>query len=209
MVLLSSPVSGQGGGTTTASQPSCGNGEDQVDSFTGSGSQTTDSFSITSQEWRYLYEANSSSGAGNISIEALDNSGNSVPFSPSNAAVIPDADASSIGIEGPGTFRLEIEADADVSYSIIVCQRATPGAQTTAERTVSTNQDDDEITVDNQPRRDQPRRDQPSRDIINIPNKPLPPTGGWPVYVTVTAFVLVGAGLLGLGIGISRRGPRR
>jgi hypothetical protein len=45
--------------------------------------------------------------------------------------------------------------------------------------------------------------------IINIPRKPLPPTGGWPVYGTVMGFVLTGAGLLMLGFGINRRTPRR
>jgi hypothetical protein len=46
------------------------------------------------------------------------------------------------------------------------------------------------------------------KPIVNIPKKPLPPTGGLPVYGTVAGFVLVGAGLLGLGVGI-RRGQRR
>ncbi len=41
-----------------------------------------------------------------------------------------------------------------------------------------------------------------------IPPKPLPPTGGSPVYVMVTGSILVGTSLLGLGI-VIRRGPRR
>jgi hypothetical protein len=53
-----------------------------------------------------------------------------------------------------------------------------------------------------------PERSQRKPRIVNIPNKPLPPTGGLPVYIMVGSFVLVGAGLLGLGVSI-RRGPRR
>jgi hypothetical protein len=44
--------------------------------------------------------------------------------------------------------------------------------------------------------------------ITNIPRKPLPPTGGWPVYATVAVFILTGTGLLALGVEI-RRGQRR
>lgn len=44
--------------------------------------------------------------------------------------------------------------------------------------------------------------------VINIPRKPLPPTGGLPVYATVAGFILAGTGLLTLGVGI-RRGQRR
>lgn len=50
-----------------------------------------------------------------------------------------------------------------------------------------------------------PRRE---RTIINIPRKPLPPSGGLPVYLTVAGFVLTGGGLLTLGFMI-RRGSRR
>ena len=53
---------------------------------------------------------------------------------------------------------------------------------------------------------DKPRRREPT--VINIPNKPLPPTGGLPVYGMVAGSILAGASLLGLGIGI-RRGQRR
>lgn len=41
-----------------------------------------------------------------------------------------------------------------------------------------------------------------------VPNKPLPPTGGLPVYVMVTGSILAGTCLLGLGL-VVRRGPRR
>jgi hypothetical protein len=40
-----------------------------------------------------------------------------------------------------------------------------------------------------------------------VPNKPLPPTGGPPVYLVVTVPLLAGASLLGLGL-LIRREPR-
>ena len=70
-----------------------------------------------------------------------------------------------------------------------------------------TVQEDEEITVqENENLQEDINTREPT--VINIPRKPLPPTGGLPVYVTVAGFVLVGAGLLGLGVGI-RRGQRR
>ena len=71
---------------------------------------------------------------------------------------------------------------------------------------------DEEITVQEDEDRqeeviiDKPRRREPT--VINIPNKPLPPTGGLPVYGMVAGSILAGASLLGLGVGI-RRGQRR
>ena len=53
-----------------------------------------------------------------------------------------------------------------------------------------------------------PRKPQRERSIINVPNKPLPPSGGLPVYLIVASSVLAGAGLLALGLAI-RRGARR
>ncbi len=53
-----------------------------------------------------------------------------------------------------------------------------------------------------------PRKPQKERSIINVPKKPLPPSGGLPVYAVVTSFVLTGVGLLALGMGIWR-GARR
>ena len=54
-----------------------------------------------------------------------------------------------------------------------------------------------------------PRRPRRERTIINIPNKPLPPTGGLlPVPAMVAGSVLTGACLLGLGIGIRRKQRR-
>jgi hypothetical protein len=48
-----------------------------------------------------------------------------------------------------------------------------------------------------------------SKDVIRntIPRRRLPPTGGVSTYAMVTGFILVGAGLLGLGL-VVRRGSR-
>ena len=52
-----------------------------------------------------------------------------------------------------------------------------------------------------------PRRPQREKSIINIPKKPLPPSGGLPVYGVVASSVLAGVGLLALGL-LIRRGSR-
>jgi hypothetical protein len=66
---------------------------------------------------------------------------------------------------------------------------------------------DDEFTVQEDENLQGDVRDR-EPTITNIPRKPLPPTGGLPVYVTVAVSILAGTGLLGLGVGI-RRGQRR
>ena len=49
-------------------------------------------------------------------------------------------------------------------------------------------------------------RKEPS-NVVNVPNRPLPPSGGLPVYAMVAGSVLTGAGLLALGL-VIRRGSR-
>ncbi len=49
-----------------------------------------------------------------------------------------------------------------------------------------------------------PPRKEPT-NVVNVPNRPLPPSGGLPVYGVVGGFVLAGAGLLALGVVIRRR----
>src|SRR4051794_9387921 len=53
----------------------------------------------------------------------------------------------------------------------------------------------------------QSSREQQRRNIVKgtVPNRRLPPTGGLPVYVMVTGFILMGTTLVGLGFGIRRR----
>jgi hypothetical protein len=50
-------------------------------------------------------------------------------------------------------------------------------------------------------------REQQRRNVVRntIPRRRLPPTGGLPVSVVVSGFVLTGVGLLGLGLVVRRR----
>jgi Excalibur calcium-binding domain len=76
--------------------------------------------------------------------------------------------------------------------------------QINAEQSVSVSQGGASASANSSRR---PRRE---RTIINIPNKPLPPTGGvLPVPTMVVGSVFTGACLLGLGIGIRREQRRR
>jgi hypothetical protein len=118
-------------------------------------------------------------------------------------------------LEGPGTFTLEIESEG-FEYTVTVedCSGAngevTNGEVTNGELT--NDLIEQEVTVeDDEDLREEVIIERPERrepTVINIPNKPLPPTGGLPVYGIVAGCILAGTGLLGLGIGI-RRGERR
>ncbi len=52
-----------------------------------------------------------------------------------------------------------------------------------------------------------PRKKAPT-NVVNVPKKPLPPSGGVSMYGMIVSAIFVGVGLLALGIGI-RRGLRR
>jgi hypothetical protein len=54
----------------------------------------------------------------------------------------------------------------------------------------------------------QPTKKRPP-NIVNIPNKPLPPSGGPPVYGVIAVFLLTGTGLLALALGIRYAQRRR
>ncbi len=196
MALLANPTSAQngGGGTTggtTNGQDSCAEDEELVETFSGTQDQTTPQFQITGDEWRFVLEATATTQtSGNVSVNTVfdpDNPG----FGSAFASVDPDFDPtetnSSNIIDGPGTFSLEIDANG-AEYAIFVCE--------------SVNQNPTTL----QPTTPQQSQNEPT--IINIPNKPLPPTGGLPVYGMVAGSIIAGAGLLGLGMGI-RRGQRR
>ena len=72
---------------------------------------------------------------------------------------------------------------------------------------ITTNQGGANATANSSSRPRRPRRE---RTIVNVPNKPLPPTGGlMPVPAVVVGSVFTGACLLGLGIGIRREQRRR
>ncbi len=183
MVLLAGPTSaqqggGSSGGTTGGAQLSCSGNERIVETFTGTESQITLQFEITGREWNYAFRR--TGGLVDVfQVEALDEGGVSVPFSTIFSS------ASETGrsgpIEGPGTFSLDIDADStgsNLQYTVVVCDEASQGTSTPGS----------------------------TSGVIQatIPQKPLPPTGGWPVYALVASSIFAGMGLLGIRIGIRR-----
>ena len=91
----------------------------------------------------------------------------------------------------------------------------TPVALATTQTTNNTSPVTNLIPITNQNNRggvtaaaNPSRKPQRERSVINVPNRPLPPSGGLPVYGVVSGFVLTGAGLLALGLAI-RRASRR
>lgn len=209
LVLLSTTPSGAqtGGNTTngTTSQNgddlSCSDNEDLVDTFTGTEDDTVGPFEITGDEFRVVFEATTTSSSdGDLSVDVLDEDGLFVGSG--FVAVIPDlsdTETDDTGvIDGPGTFTIEVDANG-VDYEIIVCQDQDQGngGQTTQNR-----------TTQNRTTLDEDGSNQGGRTVINVPDKPLPPSGGLPVYGVVAGCVLAGAGLLALGLGI-RHGTQR
>lgn len=183
MVLLSTPISAQGGGDCP--------GAEEVNTTTGNGNKQSPVFNITGTSFRLTVESTATSEdpqVAGVTIFVYPE-GETVSYVTS-FSVEEGRDDSSIVNAGPGEFYLDIlAANADYTITVEDCT-GTNGEET--------NQI---ITTQEQTRGKGP--------IINIPKKPLPPTGGWPVYGTVAGFVLAGAGLLGLGIAINRNGPRR
>ncbi len=101
-------------------------------------------------------------------------------------------------LQGPGSFTFDIESTETVTYTVTIsdCGESPPGGNGDTVLDDITVQDDVIIREPTRPA------------IINIPRKPLPPTGGLPVYGMVAGSILAGAGLLGLGIGIRRERRR-
>ncbi len=163
MVLLAGPTSAQqGGGSsggTTGQQTSCSQNEELVETFTGTQDQTTPQFQITGPEWRFILEARATTQtSGNVSVSTvfdLDNPGFGSAFASVDLEFFPTDTASSNIIDGPSTFSLEIDANG-ASYAVVVCQDVGSGGGTSTPS--------------------------PTSGVIptTIPQKPLPPTGGFP-----------------------------
>jgi hypothetical protein len=201
LILLSTTPSGAqtGGGTTVNANEGCQNPQ-QVQTFTGSNSQLTPSFNITGNTFQINLQAQpvQQGQFADIFIDSIDQStGLVVPFggidvNPVEGQVNQTANV----LEGPGNFSLRIQS-TNTQYQITVFDCV--GSQTTAN---PSNQGG--VTASVNPS----QRPQRERSIINIPNKPLPPSGGLPVVATVASFVLTGTALLALGI-VIRRSSRR
>jgi hypothetical protein len=198
MALLANPTSAQnGGGTTSQSDEGCESLE-VVDTFSGTENQITPQFDISGNTFRLRYEItdlDEDPGFGSFSIRPIGENGIGVGQS---VLVFEEGSGSENILEGPGAFSLQIDSEG-FEYTVTVedCVGSEP---TTLQPTTPQQSQNGSVTV-NEPNNPEPT-------IINIPNKPLPPTGGLPVYGMVAGSIIAGAGLLGLGIGI-RRGQRR
>jgi hypothetical protein len=106
---------------------------------------------------------------------------------------------------GPGDFTFDIESTEGVTYTVDIfdCGETQVGGNggTVPDGEITLQDDEDLREIIDKPVNREPT-------VINIPNKPLPPTGGFPVYGMIAGSILAGAGLLGLGISV-RRGQRR
>ncbi|MBA3473109.1 MAG: hypothetical protein H0T57_07745 [Rubrobacter sp.] len=196
LVLLSTtPSDAQTGGGTTGGDGNCP-GARVVDVTTGTGNKQTPVFNITGTSFRITIEIEPSDVDPDlVSVTANVESPDEDVFT--NFSKDGFGTDSSIINEGPGRFFLDLNT-ANAEYTV------------TTEDCTGTSQDGDITTEPSAPRPPPTPDPPPKRDVIRgtIPKKPLPPTGGLPVYVMVTGSILAGTGLLGLGI-VIRRGSRR
>jgi hypothetical protein len=158
-----------------------------IDTFTGSDDRITDEFRVTGDRFRIRFDTTTIDD--DEQDETLDLTVRNADGGVEDTISISEAGSGSEIISaGPGRFSLEIEA-GDIEYDVTVedCvgNERTDRDRTTRERTVRRD-DNSDIT------------------IINIPNKPLPPTGGLPVHLMVGGSVLAGAGLLALRFATQR-----
>jgi hypothetical protein len=101
--------------------------EEELASLRGGGDRTSSAFE-TPGYWGYEYAA---TGYGTISIKVLAETGDVV-----HGADEPPGQAGSAGggefALGPGTFRLDVEADDDAKYAVVVCGEEDPGGHRTS-----------------------------------------------------------------------------
>ena len=104
-------------------RPSCpGYLEEEVAALKGSGNRTTPAFEAT-EYWGYEY---ASTGYGTIKVTLLDGHGDS-PFGTDGPFPAGYSAGGGEYARG-GTFRLEIEADDDAKYAVVVCDGAGPSS---------------------------------------------------------------------------------
>ena len=203
MLLSTTPSGAQTGGNEGCSNP------EPVDTFSGTENQITPDFEITGNTFRLSYDItdlNEDPGFDSFLIRAIDEEGLQV----GDSVLVFDEGSDTVNIlEGPGTFNLEIESDGfDYTVTVEDCvgtnqgnENQTTQNQTTRNPTIQNRTTDDNDAPQRQRR---PQRER-TRDVVNVPARPLPPSGGLPVYGVVGGFVLTGAGLLALGLVIRRR----
>jgi hypothetical protein len=207
--LAATPSDAQtGGGSTGQGNEGCANPE-RVQTFTGTENQITPNFNITGNTFRLRWDITDLDDDPNFDdfhIRPIGEDGIGVGQS---VLVFEEGSGSENILAGPGTFHLEIESNG-FRYNVTVedCtgtssgnqDQSTPASQdqSTPASQVQNNQQNQNGQQQNRPRR-----------VINIPNKPLPPTGGLSVRVMVVGSVLMGAALLGLGIRVRCRQNRQ
>ncbi len=182
-----------------------------METFPGTENRRTGEFEITGDTFRISHEArvDNPDDFAAFSTDVLDEGNGLVDFT---LLLFEDDEDSSNVLEGPGTFRLEIGSE---NFEYVVTVEDCAG-----------NEDGGNDNDNREPTRSEPttlRPPEPTRsklrpplpkreptDVVleTIPNKPLPPTGGLPISVVVAGFILTGAGLVALGLGM-RRGRRR
>lgn len=209
LVLLSTTPSGAqtNGGTANQGGTGCSNPE-EVATFEGAENQITDGFEITGNTFRLVYDItdlDSDPGFDSFSIRPIAENGIGVGDS---VLVFDEGTGSKNILDGPGTFTLEIETEGfDYTVTVEDCVPnnqnggGTTGSPTTNQGQYTTQ----DQTISKNQTTSRPPRNRGGKTVINVPNKPLPPSGGLPVYGIVAGCVLAGFGLLTLGLGIRRR----
>jgi hypothetical protein len=93
---------------------------EEIGLFEGPGDQTTPAFETTGTGWGYQY---SSTGPGSLSIGVLDKNGDEMEDhnEPPADEFLAGNSVGSAEFAFSGTFRLEIAADDDVDYEVLVC----------------------------------------------------------------------------------------
>lgn len=167
----------------------------EVERFDGTANQVTPAFNITGNTFRLSYEITDLDDDpvdfDSFSIRPIGENGIGV----GNSVLVFDEGSGSENIlEGPGAFTLQIESEG-FDYTVIVedCTGAASGNRA--------------VTTPASP----PAQAESQRNNVvpgSVPNRPLPPTGGLPVSLVVTGFVLTGAGILGTRLVIRRAGRR-
>jgi hypothetical protein len=117
------------GETTNGERANCAANERQVETFSGTGDQTTPQFEINGTEWRFSTTATPTSDtSGEANVTAQDEGGPTVGTSVSlvNPEVNPTDNTSSAILDGPGAFTLKIVASG-VEYNILVCESTAGG----------------------------------------------------------------------------------
>lgn len=93
----------------------------EIGTFYGPGDQTTPAFETTGDGWGYEF---ASSGPGSLTVTVLDGDGNTVGDSdefPSGGEATLGEGVGGTEFAFSGTFSLEIDAEDDVDYRILVC----------------------------------------------------------------------------------------